>query len=177
MKTISKILSAAIVLMTASNAKAQSSTTADAFATIVAPIAITNTAAMNFGNVAVQGTTSVGGAAGTGGTVVLTPGGSRSVTSGVTLPAGSTGVSAAIFTVTGDGNRTYAITLPSSDVTLTHSGNSATMTVNTFTSNPSGTGTLSGGTQTLNVGATLNVAVGQLPGVYSGQYTVMVNYN
>jgi hypothetical protein len=51
------------------------------------------------------------------------------------------------------------------------------MAVNTFTSNPSGTGTLSGGTQTLNVGATLNVAVGQLPGVYSGQFTVMVNYN
>jgi hypothetical protein len=177
MKTISKILSAAIVLMTASNAKAQSSTSADAFATIIAPITIAKAVDMNFGNVAVQGATSVGGAAGTGGTVVLAPGGTRTATGGVTLPGSVGTVTAASFNVTGDGNRTYAITLPSSDVTLTHSGNVATMAINAFTSNPSGTGTLSSGAQTLNVGATLNVAVGQLPGVYTGQFTVMVNYN
>ena len=41
-----------------------------------------------------------------------------------------------------------------------------TMTVNGFTSTPSGTGALSaGGSQTLTVGATLNVAAGQAAGI------------
>jgi len=54
------------------------------------------------------------------------------------------------------------------------------MTVNAFTSNPSGTGTLSsGGTQTLNVGATLNVAAAQTAGTYTNAtgVAVSVNYN
>jgi hypothetical protein len=42
------------------------------------------------------------------------------------------------------------------------------MTVNGFTSTPSATGTLSsGGTQTLTVGATLNVAAAQAVGTYT----------
>ena len=54
------------------------------------------------------------------------------------------------------------------------------MTVDTWTSTPSGTGTLSaGGSQTLTVGATLNVAGSQVAGTYvSGTpFTVTVNYN
>ena len=52
------------------------------------------------------------------------------------------------------------------------------MTATTFTSDPSGTGTLTGGTQTLNVGATLNVAAAQPAGTYvSGAFDVTVNYN
>jgi len=57
------------------------------------------------------------------------------------------------------------------------------MTVNTWSSNPSGTGTLTGGTSTLLVGATLNVGASQPAGVYntanaggSGEFTVTVNY-
>jgi type 1 fimbria pilin len=50
------------------------------------------------------------------------------------------------------------------------------MTVDTFTSNPSGTGTLSGGAQTLNVGATLHVAGAQAAGNYTGTYNVTVAY-
>jgi hypothetical protein len=54
------------------------------------------------------------------------------------------------------------------------------MTVNTFTSSPSVTGALStGGTQTLTVGATLNVAAGQAAGTYTNAtgVPVTVNYN
>ena len=52
------------------------------------------------------------------------------------------------------------------------------MTAGSFTSNPSGTGTLSSGTQNISVGATLTVAAGQVPGVYtSGNFSVTVNYN
>jgi len=125
---------------------------------------------MNFGILSVQ--------TGTGGTVVLAPDGSRTRTAGVTLPAFATGtVTAASFTVNGQGTNTYAITLPSSAVTLTSGAN--TMTATTFTSTPSGTGALTAGTQTLTVGATLNVAAAQPAGTYvtGTPFSVTVNYN
>lgn len=144
--------------------------TATATGTIVTPISIANAGNMNFGNVAVNGTS--------GGTVVLAPAGTRTATDGVTLPATTGTVSAAQFTVTGANNYTYAITLPSTATTVTSGSN--TMTVTSFTSTPSGTGTLSGsGSQTIQVGATLNVAAGQAVGTYvSGTpFTVTVDYN
>jgi Domain of unknown function (DUF4402) len=113
----------------------------------------------------------------TGGTVVLAPAGTRTATSGVTLPATTGTVTAASFTVNGNGSYTYAITLPGT-VTLTHSGGVQTMTASSFTSNPSGTGALSSGTQDITIGATLTVAAAQLAGVYtSGNFNVTVNYN
>jgi hypothetical protein len=53
------------------------------------------------------------------------------------------------------------------------------MTVNAFSSNPSGTGTLTGGSEVLNVGATLNVGAAQPAGTYTNAagFTVTVNYN
>jgi len=169
-RTIMPLAIAVAVLGFASGASAQETATATATATIVTPISITKTVDMNFGNVAVQSTT--------GGTVVISTAGVRSATGGVTLPATGGTVSAASFTINGQGTYTYAITLPSSDVSLSD-GASHTMTVNTFTSNPSGTGQLTAGTQTLKVGATLNVAAAQAAGVYvSGTpFSVTVNYN
>jgi len=148
---------------------AQETATATATATIVTPISITKTVDMNFGNVAVQSTTA--------GTVVLTPAGVRSATGGVTLPATAGTVTAATFTVDGEGSYTYSITLPSSTLIITDGTN--TMTVGTFTSTPSATGTLSSGTQTLKVGATLNVGAAQPSGVYTSTtpFDVTVNYN
>ncbi|MCK4857239.1 MAG: DUF4402 domain-containing protein [candidate division Zixibacteria bacterium] len=137
-------------------------------AAIIADITLTKTADMNFGDV-------IAGA--TLGTVVLTAAASpeRSVTGGTEL-GNSTSVSSATFTVGGEGTSTYSITLPTSDVTITSGENE--MTVNTFTSSPSGTGLLSGGTQTLYVGATLNVAADQASGSnYTGSFNVTVAYN
>ncbi len=53
------------------------------------------------------------------------------------------------------------------------------MTVDTWTSSPTPTGTLTGGTETLTVGATLNVGASQAAGTYiSGTpFDVTVNYN
>jgi len=153
------------------NSNAQATATATATATIVTPISITKTADMSFGNIAVQ--------AGTGGTVTLTPAGTRSTggAGGVTLPATTGTVTAAAFTVNGNGSYTYAITLPGT-VTLTRASGSETMDADNFTSTPNGTGTLSGGTQNLTVGATLTVAAALVPGVYtSGNFNVTVNYN
>ncbi|WP_246496580.1 DUF4402 domain-containing protein [Chitinophaga varians] len=164
---------AALLLASAfstANVYAQETASATATATIVTPISITKDVDMNFGNVAVQSTA--------GGTVVLSPAGVRTVTGGATLPSTATGtVTAASFTVTGTGNYTYSITLPSTALTITSGSN--TMTVTNFVSNPSGVGQLSSGTQTLTVGATLNVSAAQPAGTYvSGTpFDVTVNYN
>jgi hypothetical protein len=124
---------------------------------------------MNFGNVAVQ--------TATGGTVILAPAGTRTVTGGVTIPLTAGTVTAASFTVNGQGVYTYAITLPESSLTLTSGAN--TMTASAFTSTPDAIGTLTAGTQTLKVGATLNVAAAQPEGVYVSEtpFDVTVNYN
>jgi hypothetical protein len=169
MKQLMKTLAlAAVALLFAANSFGQASATANATATIVAPIAIANTSALAFGNVAVSATNL--------GTVTVATDGSRSALLGVTLPVVAGTVSAAAFTVTGEGTSTYAITLPVAAVTLTGSGG-GTMTVDTFTSNPSGTGTLAAGTQNIAVGGTLHVGAAQTPGNYTGSFTVTVNYN
>ena len=168
--TKTKMIATAI-LMTGfiSTSFAQATATATATATVITPISISKNTDMSFGNIAVQTATA--------GTVVLAPAGSRTSTSGVTLPATTGTVTAASFTVNGTGSYTYAITLPTS-VTLTHSGGVQTMAASSFTSNPSGTGALSSGTQNIAVGATLTVAAAQLAGVYtSGNFNVTVNYN
>jgi hypothetical protein len=165
------LLSLFMVACGAFKVTAQSSATASASATIVTPITITKNVDMNFGNAAVQ--------ASTGGTVVLSPAGARLSTAGVTLPVLSGTVSAADFTVNGQANYTYAITLPTS-ATIYDAGNAHNMVVNTFTSSPATTGTLSAtGSQTLTVGATLNIGAGQASGTYTTatDFTVTVNYN
>ena len=148
--------------------QASATASANANAAVIADITLTKTADMNFGDV-------IAGA--TLGTVVLTAAASpsRSVTGGTEL--GNSGVvSSATFTVGGEGSSTYSITLPSTDVTITSGVN--TMTVNTFTSSPSGTGALTAGSQTLYVGATLNVAASQASGSdYTGSFNVTVAYN
>ncbi|MBS0027752.1 DUF4402 domain-containing protein [Chitinophaga sp. 22321] len=171
MKKLSIIAFVSLALMAVSpRISAQETASATATATIVTPISIVKDVDMNFGNVAVQSTA--------GGTVVLTPAGVRSRTGGVTLPSTATGtVTAASFTVTGTGSYSYSITLPSTALTITSGSN--TMTVTNFVSNPTGVGTLTAGTQTLTVGATLNVSAAQAAGTYvSGTpFDVTVNYN
>ncbi len=149
----------------------QETATATATAKIVTPISITKDVDMNFGNVAVQSTN--------GGTVVLAPAGTRTSTSGVTLPAVTGTVTAASFTVNGDGAYTYAISLPTGSHVISNGANS--MNVTDFKSTPTGTGTLSAGTQQLKVGATLNVGAAQAAGTYTSAelspFAVTVNYN
>lgn len=172
MRTITKISALAIIfLCIAASSFGQASATATSTATIVTPISIAKDIDMNFGNVAVTATP---------GTVILTPISTRSITGGTTLPVVTGTVAAASFTVTGMPAYTYAITLPSTDLTITRQTGVETMIVNAFTSSPTPTGTIgAGGTQTLTVGATLNVAAAQVAGVYvSGTpFSVTVNYN
>jgi hypothetical protein len=161
------------MLVTGLSAKTfgQVSATATSSATIVTPITIANGANMNFGNIAVNNTL---------GTVSLPAAAApvRTVTGGCTLPATAGTVSAARFTVTGQTGYTYSISLPAS-ASLTGPG--APMTANAFVSTPTvaAGGLLTGGSQTLYVGATLNVAASQTAGAYTTgtAFTVTVNYN
>ena len=151
-------------------ASAQVTATATATSTIVTPIGITNTKNMDFGNVAIN--------ASAGGTVVLTPAGTRTSTGGVTLPATVGTVTAAEFSVTGANNYTFSITLPSTSHEIKSGLN--TMSVTDFTSTPTPTGALSAtGSATVKVGATLNVSAGQAAGTYTSvtPFEVTVNYN
>jgi hypothetical protein len=152
----------------------QATASATVTATIIAPIAIANAVDMNFGNIAVQA-----GGAGTSGTVVIAPAGTRTRTAGVTLPSTTGTFTAASFTIGGASEYTYAITIPSAGYIVTKATSLETMTVSAFTSTPSSTGTLKGGSETLNIGATLNVAAGQVPGVYTNAtgFDITVNYN
>jgi hypothetical protein len=152
---------------------AQDTKTATASATIIGPISLTKVTDMNFGNIA------VGTAAGT---VVLSPAGTRNATN-VTLPAVTGTFTAATFTVSGEGSRTYSITIPTTDHTIKNTTGTGgeTMIVNAFTSTPTvaAGGTLNAGTQTLAIGATLNVSGSQAAGTYVSEtaFPVTVNYN
>lgn len=161
-----KILAFSVVLLAFTAGAFAQSATATATAVIVSPIAISRTADMSFGNIIADTD---------GGTVVLVPAGTRTL-NGLTSPSIVGTVTAASFTVTGLTGATYSITLPANH-TISSGGNN--MVVDTFTSNPSGTGTLTGGTETLNVGATLNVGGAQPAGTYTNAagFTVTVNYN
>ena len=169
---IFKLVMAATILFGGATASdAQATNTASASANIVEPVGIVKNVDMNFGNASV--------ATGAGGGIILTPSGARTTSgSGVTLPATTGTVAAAEFTVTGAPGYSFAITLPSSAV-ISGPGASS-MSVNGFTSSPSGTGTLStSGTQYLKVGATLTIAAAQAPGTYTNATAipVTVNYN
>ena len=137
--------------------------TADVTATLLAPISISSSGDLAFGTMLTTGTA---------GTVTVTPAGVRTCSPEVDCFGGFP--AAASFDVTGASGATYSITLPSS-ATLTSGGD--TMTIDTFNHDAGGTPTLSGGSDTFNVGATLNVGATQAGGTYSGTFSVTVNYN
>ncbi len=171
-KIAKTIITAIIILGSNSVSFAQTSASASAEANIIIPIAITKVTDMNFGNVAVS--------ASTGGTVILGTSSIRTTggAGGITLPATTGTVKAAEFTVIGQASYSYVITLPASCTISDGSGH--TMTVNSFTSSPASTGTLSGsGRQSLKVSATMVVPASQPAGVYTnpGGVAVTINYN
>lgn len=112
--------------------------------------------------------------AATGGTVAISPSGTRTAGGGVLLAGGS--FAQAAFTVTGTAAANYSISLPTNGaVALTGPGTD--MAINDFVSSPSTSGTLdASGQQTLYVGATLTVNGSQTNGSYSGSFDVIVNY-
>jgi spore coat protein U-like protein len=177
MKMKNKIFAFAILAMGFSvKSFAQSQVTADASATIVAPISITQDNGLNFGSIAAGSTAS---------DVRVTPAGARSITNGgnATLSVGGAAASAASFTVTGSAGYQYTVSLPADDIVTLSDGGTNSMAVNSFnflaTNNnaTTGTGILTGGSDILKVGATLLVSANQAAGSYTGTFDVTVNYN
>jgi len=128
---------------------------------------LSNTTALSFGSFT----------AGAGGTITVNTAGARVKTGSVILVSQGGSASAAQFTITGTPNAAFAITLPVDGTVFLSDGGSGSMALNGFTSNPPGSGVLSGGgTQQISIGATLTVGNQQASGSYSGAFNVTVNY-
>jgi hypothetical protein len=116
-------------------------------------------------------------AAVSGGTITVTPAGARSRTGGVTLLTST--ATPAQFTNTDNTNKYQSaaviISLPADGSVVLSSGASQ-MSLRTFTSNPSGTGVMSGGSLQISVGATLVVNANQPKGAYSGSIPLTIQY-
>lgn len=148
---------------------AQGTSNATVSATIVTPIQIVKNSDIDFGNFATNGGT---------GTVVLGADntGARTSSSNISMPNATGVVKAAGFTVTGEGNAAYSITLPSSGV-LIYNG-AEKMVVDGFTCSASKV--LSGGKEIIYLGATVHIGAAQALGTYSSLGSgieVSVNYN
>lgn len=164
--TLLLLLSVFVLGYTINDSKAASAT-ANATADLIVPFEITKTADLRFGTISPGNTT---------GKVSISASGVRTSTGGVILSAVDAG-GAASFTVTGESTSTYAITLPVNWTVKMTNGSGDELTVNDFVSNPSGTGVLTGGTQTLTVGGSIDVYPSHATGSYTGTFQVSVNYN
>lgn len=130
----------------------QSSVTATATVTILKPISITKQADINFAEITPSER---------GGTVTLSPTGSRTISGGAAFPAQAIqAAQAASFKIQGE-NTAYSISLPE-EIYL--SDGIRGLRVDNFTHDS--TGTLEGGASTVNIGATLHVNAMQEPGIY-----------
>lgn len=151
------------------NAQYDASATSSADATIISPINIEKGADLSFGNII---------ASGTPGTVTVDNADARTQTGGATFPSVPGIISSAEFTVTGLSGSAYSITLPADNaITLIGPGGAGTdeMDLTDFTHNA--TETLTGGTETFKVGATLQVGADENAGAYTATFDVIVNYN
>jgi len=133
---------------------------------ILEPLSVTaGTNDMNFGDVA--------GDADNVTSVQLSTGG---IATASALANASGSPTAGDFDVAGEGSLAYNITLPAS-ATLAGPGSPATdMTVNAFQDSKNGSSSLTLGTDSFTVGATLNLNAGQGAGTYTGTYSVTVEY-
>ncbi len=129
------------------------------------PKTITNTASMGFGRFVPNG----------GGAISVDINGLRTRSGGVVLLSSS--ASPARYAISGHGNdkRIYILTLPANGSVALRSGAHA-MPVNSFVSNAPAGGLLPAGAQSISVGATLQVAPSQSPGIYSGSFQVILEY-
>jgi len=96
--------------------------------------------------------------------------GNRTFSGSIVLMGGT--VSAAAFSISGCANSAYSIVLPP---TTTLTSGTASMTISTFQTNPTGSGVLdANGAGSITLGGTLNVNALQTVGAYSGTFTMEI---
>lgn len=124
-------------------------------------------------------------AGGTAGTVVVPPTGARTRTGGVTL-VGSL-YSPSSFAGRGQNNQLVQISLASNSIQIRRVSGTQQMTVDTFIIGSTPTAQLTTNPQVFRitsasgvfnfpVGATLRVGANQVPGLYTGTFTMTLNY-
>jgi hypothetical protein len=173
MKRLLKICYSLLILFafTTIEALAQVSATGHIVAEIIPVFTATETSHLNFGRFSPGPQ---------GGKIILTPQGTISVLGSVFKGTGMH--NPASFYVTGDQDASFSITLPESPVILKHTTSAKTMIVDNWVSVPVpgiGTGNLQNGSQTVFVGATLNVGTldDNPVGIYSGTFEISFDFN
>lgn len=129
------------------------------------PISASFVSGLNFGKFA----------AGSGGSVTISPSGVRTKTGSVSLLSSGPG-NAARVQITGAPNASFVLTLPNDNQADVHGENSS-IGLCAFTASPSTVGHLdSSGNQIVNIGATLKLDATKPASQYNGTFPVMVNY-
>ena len=150
-------------------AQSTASAGGNAEARIVAGISIAKNVDLAFGQIVRSASA---------GTVTLDPStNQRTAKGGVTLGQNA-GFNAAAFTVTGEPEYKFQLTLPKS-IDITRQGGKEIMAVNGFTTTlgTSNEGALdSKGSMDFSLGATLNVDANQATGTYDGSFSVTATY-
>jgi hypothetical protein len=166
-KLLLALLATAALAAGTGTAHAQSTTgSGNIDAEILTPLTINESTRMNFGRVV---------SSASGGTVtILAASDTANVTGGVVALGTNPSIARGVFAITGTGNQPYTVTLPASPVNVT--SGASTMSVGTFTIQGGTSRTLSSGTDTLRLGATLTLGPNQAAGVYTGIYSVTVSY-
>lgn len=143
----------------ASSGANAASTTGTANATLVTALSVTSGGTpLEFGT--------IGNAANT---VTVDVAGARTATDPSQLAGGAP--TAADFNVVGNGTAAFTVTLPAS---VLIANGPANLTVNNFTHNAPAA--LTAGAAAFDVGADLVIAGGEAAGLYTGSFTVIVNY-
>lgn len=150
--------------------------TADATAEVLDALILNNDTALDFGTMVVTGA----------GTVTIESDGSVDCTAADIVCSGTTSVAG--FSVEGTANKSVTINLPTSGVELRHPDHTLataaehTIELNGFTSSENGANgpevALNGtGDATFDVGGTINLDGSEAAGVFSGTFTVSVEYS
>lgn len=165
MKNFAKIAAvAALVSTTALSAGAAQAATATGTATaeILQPVEVTAGDALNFGLIAADPTNAFN--------VSVNNAGARTCATGEFCTGTTT---AASFDVTGAANQSVSVSLASASIVLTGAGDDMPVAL-TLSDTSLALGT--GGANSFTVGGTLTVGADQTFGVYSGSFTVNVDY-
>jgi len=160
------VFAAFALLIPATASAGPVSSAATGTAAVLSPVSVIKNSDMDFGTLVVAGA----------GTAVIDPLSGSLTTTGAVTKSG-TAAHPATFISTGSKNAVVLIRLPTNPITLKRVGGTETLTVSTWTLDGATNRRIPGNTTfTFAVGATANIAAGQVNGKYVGTFTVTVQY-
>lgn len=167
MRRLTFLLSLSLLpIVPATAAPVAAATSATAHGAIVRPLSMIKTADLDYGLIVVSGA----------GTAIINPVSDTLAVNGAVAKGGGA-PHAAAFIGAGSGLSLIYVQQPTTPVFLTRTGGTETMTATNFTmQNGNFYITLATGAFAFKVGATLNVAAGQVEGTYTGTFNVDAYY-